>query len=213
MADDIEAQDWLWDFFEGDDTGTLVDVGAGNGIGGSLSYRFLTEKNWSGVLIDPLPMHAESLRKVYRGKEKVNVEECAIMDREGFGFLYPFQEVSTTRKDWALACSAWWSHVDYKEGIIVEYKILDTLLDSLNIPDMVDFLKVDTEGVDEVILGSFSWHRKYRVICVETLDMLERPVDGLWQPKPSMKRLLEGAGYKLRLVSKAGNAIFERTGK
>ena len=207
---DEEALAWLWCFFGRKGSHYLVDVGAGNGESGSLSRGFLTEREWKGLLIDPLPLHVKALKKLYERNPLVKVLDCAVMPCSGSGPLWPFREVSTTRLAWAKACEGWWKHVNYSPALKVVYRKLDDILEEEEAPLIVDFLKLDTEGRDLEILKSLQGDRIFRVICVEVLDMVHRPESGGWKPSEDLLSFMEVKGYSLELVTKAGNAIFQR---
>jgi FkbM family methyltransferase len=208
---DDEVLDWLWEVFPAFPPGYLVDVGAGNGVNGSLSRQLLKGREWKGVLIDPLPKHAKSLSTLYQGNGRVRVVECAVMPESGEGLLYPFREVSTTRKDWAEACEAWWGHVHYSPPLTVAYRTLDSVLEEVGAPQIINLLKIDTEGADLDILKSINWNsRVIQTVVVEVLNMLLPAGQGKWRPSNEMVGLMEVNGYTLKLLSKAGNAVFRR---
>jgi len=210
--DDV-VLDWLWRAFPKDFSGALVDVGAGNGVNGSLSRPLLKDGGWRGLLIDPLPIHIKSLQTLYQSNDKVRVVGCAVMPQPGEGLLYPFKEVTTTCRDWAAACEEWWDHVHYSPPLKVVHRTLNEILESEVFPHSFDLLKVDTEGRDFDILKSLEWKVwSPDIVVAEILDMTHPSPEGRDYQVKKMRGLLEPKGYEFQLVSSAGNVVFRRMG-
>jgi len=53
---------YLWELFGGKSEGFYIDVGAGNGLAGSVSYAF-ERAGWRGMCVEPHPqLYLECLR-------------------------------------------------------------------------------------------------------------------------------------------------------
>jgi FkbM family methyltransferase len=212
MADDYLI-DWLWRYFRpGSLQGYLVDVGAADGVYGSLSRRLLVEAGWSGTLIEPLPEFYTKLKELYRGNDKVHLINAAASDEEGIGLLHPFQAVSTLEPKWAKRCAQEWSHVQYQEPIPVLRRKLLSILAEVRPPSPINLLTIDTEGHGLSVLRGMDWSRKVDVVVYETLDMEHPTEDNRHEPKPEVVALLAAQGLEYEFNTTGSNAVFVRQG-
>ena len=207
-ADDVGLE-FILDFF-GDRIGYLVDVGAYDGvIEGSMSCDLMV-KGWSGLLVEPLKEAFLKLELAYIGNPNATCVQVACSNCGGTVDLYPCAGVSTLEKDWADACQACWSHINYGESQRVVRVMLKELL-AVHAPSKIDYLKIDTEGHDFKVLLEMDWSFDPDLICVETLDMVhleKRKKDGKFQPGEDLDALLVNRGYKLVLTTIGGNGIY-----
>ncbi len=150
---------------------------------------------WSGFCVEPVPHHAETLRKEAAGLP-IGVIEAAISDRTGTIRM----AVGGGNEQWATGIS----HVidanhtgtrllDFTANrnlrqaeIDVSCFTLDALLDHLGLTT-IDFCKIDTEGHEEAILRDYSWRVKPKVMKVEHKHL----------PGNTVGKLLTAQGYHI----------------
>jgi len=219
MAEDTHGIDFIDDYFRGKDDGFLVDVGAHDGIAAGSMTRGLVARGWGGVMVEPLKEAFAKLRKAYRANGRITCMNVACSDKEGTADLYPCRGVSTLNKAWAKACDDYWKHVKYGKAYKVPVLTLAQILRSQRevgrCGARIDYLQIDTEGHDLHVLKGMDWSFQPSVVCVETLDMVNRNrrgPGGKWQPNPAMNVYLREHGYALALLTRGGNGIYVRSG-
>ena len=150
-------------FFEGQETGLVVDIGAANGIDNSNSYCLLQNPNWAGVLVEPEPEQFAALQKLYEDRPLVSLRNCACGPEAGTGSFFCGGQVSTLDLHWRDRCIEI-HNIDYKE-IEVEIRTPDELLSDRT---GIDFLTIDAEGWDLKILDALNLDLfQPRLICLE----------------------------------------------
>ncbi len=163
-------------FFEHQGTGFYIDVGAHHPKRFSNTY-FFYKQGWKGINIDAMPGSMKLFNK-YRPRD-INIEK-PVSDQKQVLTYYGFNEPALNGFSKELSES--------RDGL-ANYKIifqkdletstLSNILDE-NLPknQLIDFLSIDVEGLDLVVLKSNDWE-KYapRVVLVEvlrsSLSMLE----------------------------------------
>ncbi len=165
--------------------GYFVEFGATDGI--SLSNTYLLEKefNWTGILAEPsicwhdqLAMNRKSKidkRCVWKKSgEKlsfIEVDNAVLSTLNGFGE----DDVHSVRRK-------------NNKSYIVESISLNDLLDYHKAPKIIDFLSIDTEGSELVILEGFDFSKyKFRTITVE---------HNFSKNRSEIYKLLTKAGYE-----------------
>ena len=212
MAEDRAGIDYLLGKFEGKTDGYLVDIGAHDGVEKGSMTRELVLQGWGGLMVEPLPSAFALLEKAYRDTPSVNTLHMACSNSNGTAELFPCKGVSTLSPEWAAECSAYWKHVKYGKPIKVQKRTLVNLLELVDAPQHINLLQIDTEGHDLAVLQGMDWNRTVDVICVETLDMVnrDRKIGGLWHPSPELNKYLSDHGYELVLLTPGGNGFYER---
>ena len=138
----------------------LVDVGAHNIA--CNSYNLIMEDDWTGVLIEPSPATIVKLRETYKDKKLITIEQFAILDTvaEMDFFLHPTATSLNTLKQ-----NDWYKTIEDKstiKSIKVQVRPLAYVLYDKKIPEDFDFLSVDAEGFDWVILNDMFDNSGYR---------------------------------------------------
>lgn len=177
--------------------GTYVDVGANDPNRFSNTKRFY-DRGWRGINIEPDISNYQKL--VEQRPEDTNLH-MGIAAKEGkldFYKMFP-DTVSTFSKEEADATIARGLKLDK----VIKVPVMP-LKDVLKAHDMdqIDFLSVDTEGLDFIVLQSNDW-KKYRpaVICVESIPRGEQ------SGTSEQHTFLEGKGYK-RVFHNRTNDIY-----
>ncbi len=144
--------------------GFFVEFGATNGIDGSNTHLLEKEFGWTGILSEPARKWKNDLSK---NREAVIDFRC-VYDQSGTNLK--FREASG-------GLSTISSFADFDEHALarrqsVEYNVqtvsLDDLLSEHKAPSHIDFLSIDTEGSELLILSAFDFSKySFGFICVE----------------------------------------------
>ena len=156
--------------------GFFIEVGANDGYSQSNTYYLEKKCNWNGVLIEGIPELYEKCKKL---RTNSIVRNCALVSRE-----YPYKSV---KMHYAHLMSvvegslkteeSQKKHID--SGINVQdlcgtYSIevparnLESILDEVSVPDVIDFLSLDVEGYELDVLKGINLSKyRPRYILVE----------------------------------------------
>lgn len=172
--------------FEKDYVGKYLEIGAYHPKRLSNTYRFY-KKGWRGNIVEPNPAIKKTFNR-YRPDDKffgVGISNNnKILDY--YQFLIP--SLNTFLKSDAEK-SKKEGHILIKISKIKTKKIEEVLMNK------IDFLSIDTEGFDEMILKNWPWKRvKPKVICVE---------DG----RKRIQKIMKDQGYSLYRTTRY-NSIF-----
>jgi FkbM family methyltransferase len=140
---EIGQDKWVLErVFPGVTNGYFVDIGSGHGTIGSNS-RALEQRGWSGVCVDPFPIHMEG-RTCKMFKEVVFSKPGLLMTFHTAGGLGGVDE---TLGEWnKTAASA--------PTVTVKTVTLDDLLARAGAPQFIQFVSLDIEGAElEALLG------------------------------------------------------------
>jgi len=153
----------LLDFFDRRDDGTFVDVGANEPVAGSTSWP-LEQAGWGGVLVEPIPLLADKLRKERTGQ----VFNCACSREEDAGQSHTFY-VHPVIPGWSTfnkEASPWLE--DEFEEIEVAVRTLDSILEEAGVKEGFEILAMDVEFHEVKVLEGLDLQRwKPQVIFVE----------------------------------------------
>ena len=189
------------DFFKNKEKGVLIDVGAADGIRYSNSRHFITELGWRGTLVEPHPNYFESLRSLYADSKDITLLQCAVGAEAGKAPFYLFgrdehAQVSTLSSDFKDRVISVHGNKYEAEPLIVDVL---TLEDILSKTEHVDFLSIDCEGIDMLVLQSNDWQLyRPKLVCVEHS-----------MPMHELHNFMISANYNF-LTSTIGNSIFYR---
>jgi len=166
------------------ESGFFVDIGAHHPVRYSNTYYFY-RRGWTGLNVDALPGTAKLFRRM---RPKDITVECGIGAKEGFLTYFAFNEpaLNTFSEQEAAKKNHPPYHVINKLQLPV--MTLAQLLDQ-RLPKgrMIDFMTVDTEGLDYEVIASNDWDRyRPKVLLVELLntrleDLLTNPTAQLLQ--------------------------------
>jgi len=159
----------------------FVKVGANDGITGDPCGRiFLDNKNWSGVLIEPVPYLARRLAENYCDGNRFVVEQLAIGRTRGSSQFYCVdvcakQYLPDLPSNYDMLGSFNKHHVEkHLDGILAPFILavdteVQTLADVLerNGIDRIDVLQIDTEGFNWDVLHSLDFSKvRPMAICI-----------------------------------------------
>lgn len=165
-----EGEDlFLKRYFNNKRKGFFVDVGAHHPIRFSNTYLFY-KMGWRGINVDAMPDSMTEFNKVR--PDDTNLE-MGISEKEGELEFYIFNEPALNTFSQEVAKS--------KDGLR-NYKIIDTkvvetyplssVLDKhLDFSQEIDFMSIDVEGLDLLVLQSNNWEKyKPKLILIEDTD-------------------------------------------
>jgi FkbM family methyltransferase len=177
-ASEIGQDKWVLErVFPGVTNGYFVDIGSGHGTIGSNS-RALEQRGWTGVCIDPFPVHMEG-RTCRMFEEVVFSKPGLILAFHAAGGL---GGVADTLGKWnGTAASA--------PTLRVTTVTLDDVLARAGAPSFIHFMSLDIEGAELEALKAFSFER-YRVGAWTIEHNREEP------KRSEIVALLERHGYR-----------------
>jgi FkbM family methyltransferase len=171
---------------------TYLDVGANDPVRQNNTYFFYRER-FRGVLVEPNPDYAESLRSV-RPEDKTLVAGIGTSSaREAEFYVMNKPALSTFSRDQAERM------IQSLGGKVRIHKVITVpLLDindvmAENFKEAPTFLSIDTEGMDLAILKTVDFARfRPKIVCAETLEA------GSSKTIAEIGRYMEGHGYEPR---------------
>lgn len=132
----------------------LVDVGAFD-KNFSNTWALLFE-GWSGILIEPNPHCAANLRAQFINL-KVDILNCAAAEKTGTRDLHLHSDYGHDS-----LLYSWYPQDRTKATIKVQTYRLCEILAARNVPEDFDFLSIDTEGYDKIIMTDLFSFSRYR---------------------------------------------------
>ncbi|MDC3009941.1 FkbM family methyltransferase [Synechococcus sp. AH-736-G20] len=187
----------------------FVKVGANDGITGDpCGNRLLRMENWQGHLIEPIPYVYANLLKVYGDQRRFKCHQVAISASNGTApiyFLSPKakENIPTLPHYWDQLASFNAGHIEKHFGTITSPYVTTLKVPTLRLGDFIvknrivrlDFLHIDTEGHDLVVLESMDFS-----ICKPSVLLIE--VKHLTRKGYSrVRNILSDAGYKCLFTS------------
>jgi FkbM family methyltransferase len=178
-------QDLFALFIKGNSPGFFVEFGASDGLDCSNTYMLEKLYNWNGILAEPAIGWVQSLKN----NRRCFIEEKCVADTSNKKML--FWELNGGKGLSGLAEYAEQDgHSSARRNDNVAYEVdtisLDDLLNKYNAPETVDYMSVDTEGSEFIILNSYSFSRKFNFITIE---------HNYTSNKENIDKLLESKGY------------------
>ena len=163
----LNGVDLIIDYiFKNKKDGFYLDIGAQHPVSNNNTY-LLFKKGWSGINID-LDKKNIDLFKLARPKD-LNLN-YAISDSEKEVDLFFYHESSPINTLSENVSN--FQKAEVKKIKKIQTKILDNILDELNLKHHIDYMNIDVEGHEDKVLKGFNI-KKYKpsVISVEYLDL------------------------------------------
>ncbi len=142
----------------------FMQIGSNDGISNDPINRFINEKKWEGVLIEPIQHIYKNLKLTYKNNSNLIFLNAAIAPENGFAEIYKIDDIFLDKLPaWCNQLSSFKkevieSHEKLVPGIskkIVQEKVetfnIDTIIKNYSIKK-VNLLHIDTEGYDFEIL-------------------------------------------------------------
>ena len=163
----LNGVDLIVDYiFKNKKNGFYLDIGAQHPVSNNNTY-LLFKKGWSGINID-LDEKNIDLFEIARPKD-LNLR-YAISDSEKEVDLFFYHESSPINTLSENVSN--FQRAKVKKIKKIQTKILDNVLDELNLEHHIDYMNIDVEGHEDQVLKGFNI-KKYKpsVISVEYLDL------------------------------------------
>lgn len=162
--------------------GYFVELGANDGISQSNTYYYEKNKNWSGILIEPILHKYIECKKNRSNRNKYFCSACVSFeyDKEFVKLLY--SNLMTIPTNLQSDINDKFAHAKYSNTIrknqeeVIEFfakaKTLNSLLIESNSPKKIDFLSIDVEGAEiEVLKGIDYSNYEFKYILVESREI------------------------------------------
>lgn len=142
------------DRYFGEHVGRFLDIGAFDGEDMS-NTRALALRGWSGVIVEASPWIFPKLYERYRDNDKITLINAAV--GSGACRLAPFYPDLTERQYGSTLSTRWaeCSHINNPKPYLVQVLGIQELLDREACG--LDFVTIDTEGMDLEILKAAEW--------------------------------------------------------
>lgn len=170
MYSQNNEESFILDFFK-DFKGKLLDIGANDGQTFSNSLA-LIERGWEAVLVEPSKSTFEKLKALHSGNEKVICLPCAVGGIDCTATFHESGPHLKDRSDYSLLSTIKqsekdrWSGVEFKESEVDVFSFHSLCLMSGRKGNDFDFITIDAEGMDFVILEQIDLS-KTKLLCVE----------------------------------------------
>ena len=169
------------EFYKYKKNGYFIEIGANNGI--ELSNTYLLEKdyNWKGICVEALP---DKFQELIKNRTSININK-AVYNKTGEILNFSSDNLGSGITELIDK----YLDVKKKEQIKVETITLNDILDNNNAPTFIDYLSIDTEGSEYIILSAVNFNKyKFGIIHLEHNYVEPRRTD--------MKNLLLSKDYK-----------------
>ncbi len=162
--------------------GYFIELGANDGISQSNTLYFEKNKNWKGILIEPILHKYIECKKKRSLKNKFFCNACVSFDfKEKFVKLL-YSNLMTIPTNLESDINDKFEHANHsntirkhKEDVIEFYskaKTLNSLLIESKSPKNIDFLSIDVEGSEiEVLKGIDFQEYKFKFILIESRNI------------------------------------------
>jgi len=187
--------------------GFYVDVGAYHPLRLS-NTCFFYEKGWHGVNVEPTPLNHGRFLAMRERDVNLNV---GVSDHGGQMTFHEFE--AATRSTF--------SEEEAKRSMDQGYRRLDertvpvttltTIFAKYAADREVDFLSIDTEGMEMSVLNGNDWsHYRPHLVCIEAYENDESSVVGMKNERPDVAAKLATEGYH-KVYDNGTNCIYRDT--
>lgn len=176
--------DWVLQHFNNKEKGSYLEIGVHDGQKGSNTAKLDNKYNWRGVCIDPFMknMGNRTCEQKFVALGSKNDDNVSFMLGEG---LSGVEEFATSKKDngmWAEKAST------FKKTTVKMRKPKD-VLETTNLPKVIDYMSLDVEGAEMDVLQSFPFDQYcVRFATIETNNDKNK--------ERELERFMASKGYK-----------------
>jgi FkbM family methyltransferase len=182
----------------------FIEIGSNDGEYGDPLRPLILSRQWSGVMVEPVPHVFERLRANYAALDRIAFENAAITDHDGEVPFYHLSEAEPSEP-----VPEWYDAIGSVSRAVVrgsadEILDLDRRLVSTTVPSMtfeslcrkhhvreLDLLLIDTEGYDHELLRQIDLSvRRPTLLIYEHFHLLA-------DQRADCQDLVRGAGYEL----------------
>ena len=147
---------------------SFLDIGAHHPYYLS-NTALLYELGSTGINIEPDPFLFKEFLKIRKNDTNLNI---GISDKKGFADFYEMnvKTLNTFSKEEAYRVSEEGNY--YVESVKqIQINTLEEIISDLKLSSFPNFLNIDAEGIDELIVSSIDYKNKFPiVICIETMS-------------------------------------------
>lgn len=169
MESQIGQDKFVCEFFNYKREGFFIDIGANDGIWISNTYYLEKELGWTGICVEA---GTTPFSQLVKNRSCICVQKL-VAD---------------------LNCGAEFSEINYSRGecikgsYAVEMMRFDKLLSEYDIPKVIGYISIDTDGYDLRVLSSFPFHR--HEVILWTMEH-----NGNKEVKEAMQQIMNKNGY------------------
>ena len=179
--------------------GFFIDIGAHHPVRYSNTYYFY-RRGWTGLNVDALPGTAKLFRRM---RPKDITVECGIGAKDGFLTYFEFNDPAlntfSAQEAERKNCPPYHIVNTVQLPVMTLEKLLDQQLPR---GKAIDFMSVDTEGLDHEVIASNDWDRyRPKLLLVELLNTRIADLPS----NPAAKLMHE---YRYQLCAKTCNTFF-----
>lgn len=193
----------LLDFARAHPRATFVQVGAHDGREQDPLWRHIQGRNWSGVMVEPVPYVYRRLERSYANEPRIRLVNAAIAPTAGTATLYHLPESDEP------GLPPWYDALaSFSRDVIAKHREfipdIERRIEPIQVPtitfedlchqndlDRIDIVQIDTEGYDYEIIKLIDLERfAPRILMFEHIHL---PPDDLQE----CERLLMGHHYEI----------------
>lgn len=161
------------------ENGFFVELGANNGVDQSNTLYFERSKNWSGILIEPVPHNYLSCRKMISPENSFFCNACTSFEYKDKFVEIIYSNLMSTALGVDSDIAQPMEHAKIGKQFLAstdENLIfgavaapLNTLLQRASAPKLMDLLSLDVEGEElEVLKGIDHSAYRFKYLCIES---------------------------------------------
>ena len=173
--------------------GFYIECGANDGVSQSNTWYFEKELNWKGLLIEPVNHVFRELKKNRNNNNFFsNKALCPINFKQKFIYL------NLDLKD-TLSTRSTEDNIKSRVKIKVKTENLNSILNKIKAPKIIDFFSLDVEGDEFKVLNGINFKKyKFKYILIETYHLKK------------IKNFFEMYGYKyVKKMSDRNDHLFK----
>ena len=176
--------------------GTIIDVGAHHGV----VTEFFLIQGWKSYAFEPMETNLEKLRQRLGNQKNLFIRTEAVSDSSGHKNLHVALNSDNSVHEYYHSLENIGEDAYHKKGNTISIKTtsLNDLVSQQQIPQKIDFLKIDTEGHDLAVLRG-SEHLECQAISVEFWQD-NHALGTTPSPAEAMVKLLQNRGYEQYIV-------------
>jgi FkbM family methyltransferase len=180
---------------------SYIDIGAHDPVFGNNTYLFY-KAGGKGVLVEPNP---ELYKKIRNSRPKDAVVNAGVGKIDDEADFYAFKR--STRNTFSKSDAENWEEISGERPQILRQKLisLDSLIEKYLGGTPPDFVSMDTEGFDEEILSGFSWRKRPKLFCIESV--MPGNESGIKDRNSGVYSTMQNKGYIL-VAETTVNALF-----
>ena len=166
------------------DNGYYIELGANDGVSQSNTLFFELNRNWSGILIEPIKLKFNQCKKIRSNKNSFFNAACVSSDYKNDEIELIYSNLRTITNDDKNQIKAE-NHLNNDDlnfyqnhkKILVKARTLNSILLEANAPNKIDFLSIDTEGYEIEILKGLDFDNfffDYMLIETKKFEILDK---------------------------------------